>query len=169
MRFALENLTTEQRVEKSAAICSMIGSQPAWLTAKTVCLFSATAQEPDLEPLWAERGARRVCFPRVNGVDLDLLHVTDVDELRMSRWQLREPMHDEGKLVPYEAVDLVVVPGLAFTVTGQRLGRGRGYYDRLLSRTDLRAETIGVCFQAQLLPTLPLDPHDQRVGRVISA
>lgn len=65
-----------------------------------------------------------------------------------------------------EMLDLVVVPGVAFTREGARLGRGRGYYDRYLSRPGLRAFCIGVCFAHQLVDTLPVEPHDRTMDAV---
>jgi len=65
-----------------------------------------------------------------------------------------------------EMLDLVVVPGVAFTRDGARLGRGRGYYDRYLSRPGLRAFCVGVCFAHQLVDTLPVEPHDRTMDAV---
>ena len=64
-------------------------------------------------------------------------------------------------------VDFVVVPGLAFTPDGRRLGYGAGFYDRFLPTVD--APNAGVCFTEQLLDDLPTEPHDVRVQHVISA
>ena len=65
-------------------------------------------------------------------------------------------------------VDVVVVPGLAFTVDGHRLGQGGGWYDRFLARVDDRCVTIGVCFAEQLLADLPREQHDVVLDRVVT-
>ena len=67
-----------------------------------------------------------------------------------------------------DSFDLVLVPGLAFTAEGERLGRGGGFYDRLLSSPGFRAFKVGVCFDRQMRETLPMEPHDQRVHRVVT-
>ena len=66
-------------------------------------------------------------------------------------------------------IDVMVVPGVAFTSVGDRLGRGKGYYDRYMAREGFRAQTIGVCYSCQLCDELPVEEHDRRVDRVISA
>ncbi len=75
--------------------------------------------------------------------------------------------------IPEDAVDpawpdVVIVPGLAFTPTGQRLGQGGGWFDRFLADVRDDCETIGVCFHEQLVDTLPVEPHDVAVDRVVT-
>ncbi len=64
--------------------------------------------------------------------------------------------------------DLVIVPGLAFTADGGRLGQGGGWYDRFLSRIRPDCTTVGVCFVEQLLDALPTEPHDIAVDHVVT-
>jgi 5-formyltetrahydrofolate cyclo-ligase len=71
-------------------------------------------------------------------------------------------------LVAPEEIDLILIPGLAFTRKGERLGRGGGYYDRFLARVGLRAVKLGICFKEQLLEELPIESHDARVDRVLA-
>ena len=66
------------------------------------------------------------------------------------------------------SVDVVVVPGVAFTRDGDRLGQGGGWYDRFLCRLGPGAVSIGVCFVEQVVDELPLEPHDVRVDRVVT-
>ena len=75
--------------------------------------------------------------------------------------------------IPEDAVDpawpdVVVVPGLAFTPTGHRLGQGGGWYDRFLVDVRDDCETIGVCFHEQLVDTLPIEPHDVAMHHVVT-
>ena len=65
-------------------------------------------------------------------------------------------------------VDIVLVPGLAFTRDGGRLGRGGGFFDRFLAHRTPRAAKVGVCFEFQLVPLLPLEAEDVKVGVVVS-
>jgi 5-formyltetrahydrofolate cyclo-ligase len=64
--------------------------------------------------------------------------------------------------------DLVVVPGLAFTASGDRLGQGGGWYDRFLSGTRTDCLTVGVCFAEQILDELPVEAHDVRMDHVVT-
>ncbi len=167
-RSRLAELDSGAIAEKSARICEAIARHPAWLQARTVCLFAAQATEPHVELLWKKSEARQICYPRVNGVDLDLIRVSGPDALQTSRWQLREPTHDEANIIAPSQIDLLLVPGLAFSTTGERLGRGGGFYDRLLANPQMRAYSIGVCFDVQLADELPMEEHDRKVDEVIS-
>ena len=113
------------------------------------------------------------CFPRVDGdratgERLDFYRVDTAAELLLSRWGLYEPPRDLARLVEPAHIDLVIVPGVAFTANGERLGRGRGHYDRFLASLSQHAATIGICFTNRLLPSLPTEPHDRRIDQVIA-
>jgi 5-formyltetrahydrofolate cyclo-ligase len=79
-----------------------------------------------------------------------------------------EPKPDCVRPLPVEALDLVVVPGLAFSQDGHRLGFGGGYYDRLLARLPADCVTVGLCRAAMMREDLPLEPHDLPVAWVIT-
>ena len=65
-------------------------------------------------------------------------------------------------------IDVMIVPGVAFTRQGARLGRGKGFYDKYLSRNGFRAHTIGVCYPCQIVENLPTEEHDRVLDCVIS-
>jgi len=168
VRERLAALSAEEIAAKSARICEKISASEFWRKAKIVCLFAAKPTEPDLAALWNLREGKTICYPRVNGTELDLISVKNPTALQTSRWQLREPLHDETKIVAPVQLDVIFVPGLAFSLGGLRLGRGGGFYDRLLARSELRAKKIGVCFEEQIFPDLPSEPHDRAVDAVIT-
>lgn len=74
-----------------------------------------------------------------------------------------------ARLCPPEAIDLLFIPGVAFTTAGLRCGRGRGYYDRYLAHPEVRAVKIGVCYAHQVVPELPVEAYDVRMDGVIFA
>jgi len=162
------SFTPAEVAEKSARICQRIAAEPAWPQARTVALFASLPLEPDVELLWRQVGARKFCYPRMREGELDLVWVADRESLVLTRWGIREPRFDSAQLVLPGEIDLMLVPGLAFTRDGHRLGRGRGFYDRLLAHPALRAVKLGVCFDAQILEELPTEPHDASVDRVVS-
>ena len=108
-----------------------------------------------------------LAYPRVDGFELRLHRVGDRSELHPAFRGLLEPLAS-GPVVDLRALDLIVVPGVAFTAGGVRLGQGGGYYDRLLESLAGRAMTVGVCFEVQLAAALPSAPHDQPVDLVIT-
>ncbi len=156
------------RREKSERLCAAILRDPAWNQARTVAVFAPHTGEPDIEPLGAHAARKTLCYPRVRGEELDFFRVSDPAALVLSRWKLREPLFDPAQAVALEAIDLILVPGIAFTRAGARLGRGGGFYDRLLGNPLLRAVRIGIGFEVQVVGELPVEPHDMGVDRVVT-
>lgn len=166
IREKITRLTTLEIAEKSARICGIISRMPEWKTARVVCLFAPLPGEPDVELL--KIGDRRVCYPRVNGVELDLFYMTDPLEMEHSRWGIREPQANTRNAADPKDIDLIFVPGIAFSPGGGRLGRGAGFYDRLLACEGWRARKIGVGFDCQLVNELPVEAHDHELDCVVT-
>ena len=164
---ALPRLSPEARAEKSSALCSALVRDAVWLQARNVALFAPLSVEPDVEALFGFAPGKRLCFPSVRPEGLAFFAVPSADLLVIppgARWRVREPL--EGACARVEELDLILVPGVAFTLEGLRLGRGAGYYDRFLAAAS--AHRIGVCFESQLVSDLPVEPHDVRMHRVLT-
>ena len=133
-------------------------------------LILAVAPRPDEIGLWplleaiAARG--QLALPRVDGSALTLHRVPHLTSLRAGPFRLQEPGPGSAEVSP-TLVDVALVPGLAFTRTGARLGRGKGFYDRLLAALPATTRRIGVCYACQIVESLPLDAHDMRVDEVV--
>ena len=78
------------------------------------------------------------------------------------------PEPQGGAEILPEAGDIMLLPGLAFTLDGERLGYGGGYYDRYLAALAERPLCIGICFKEQLVESLPAEPTDQRVDLLLA-
>lgn len=170
MRTRLSALSASDRAERSQQIVRRLIALPQWNEARRILLFSPLASEPDLDLLWSTGNLERkqCAYPRINGDQLTLCEVMKLTELQISRWSLREPADLIANRRPLSEFDLVLVPGLAFTASGQRLGRGGGYYDRLFRLPTSGPLKIGVSFAFQLLERLPIEPHDVAVDLVIT-
>jgi len=166
---ALPPLSVHERAESSRRICEMVRADPGWATARVIAFFAPQTTEPDVELLWEDLEARIACYPRVEKGGLAFFPVTERNLLIAGRWDLREPAGDAAHALDVAEINLVLVPGVAFTRGGVRMGRGGGYYDRFLAQPNLRARKLGVCFMKQLVETLPVESHDQPVDRVIAA
>src|SRR5687767_3921840 len=169
---SLEAPSAEIAAEKSRRICDRLLEMPAWQNARTVALYAANAHEPDPAHLWGARGERVFAFPRVEGQGIEqerlaFYRIDAVDELELSRWGLHEPRPDVAREVDPAVIDLIIIPALAFTANGERLGRGRGHYDRFLPRLRPDAVKIGICFAPHRIPQIPVEPHDIRMDHVI--
>jgi 5-formyltetrahydrofolate cyclo-ligase len=168
MRARLKTLGTG-REEGSALILDRILNHSAWAVASTVAVFAPLPQEPDLLGLLAHPGKRFV-FPCVEGDGLLWRTAATREALQpVARpvGRLAEPV--DGEWIDPSAIDCLIVPGLAFTRCGKRLGRGGGFYDRTLASVRSGAKALGVCFSIQLVETLPAEPHDRSVHEVLHA
>ena len=173
MRARLAALLPDERRERSVRLLAKLRASAEWHEARCVLLFAPLSVEPDLDLLWTAAGhaaalaGKRCVYPRMAGRRLVVSAVRSLDELVPVRWGLREPPADAMTAALTE-IDLALVPGLAFTSSGSRLGRGGGFYDQLLKEDGFRAQTFGVAFAFQLLPALPLEAHDAAVGTVLT-
>jgi 5-formyltetrahydrofolate cyclo-ligase len=149
---------------RSVQLWAKVADMQEYQRARSVMAFVGFKGEPDTDPLFARLAVegKRLLLPRVESTGIV---VVDGDSpLVASKFGVHEPT---GPPIDVGEIDLVIVPGLAFTPAGDRLGYGQGYYDRLLPRVS--APTVGVCFEDQLVDEMPLAPHDVRVGAVVSA
>jgi 5-formyltetrahydrofolate cyclo-ligase len=103
---------------------------------------------------------------------LGLWWLQSMDELIVGKWKILEPPRERwgqaGKEIPPEELDLVVVPGVAFSRRGGRMGNGQGYYDRLLGRVRPDCPLIGLCYECQLFDDLVVSPHDVFMDKVVT-
>lgn len=168
MRARVRALAPE-RPEKSRAICERIAEHPAFAAGRVIGVFAPLPGEPDVELLW-EKGGRGFCYPRVVGEEIEFVAVPRLADLTAAAWNvhIREPVDALLEIVEAVKIDLLLVPGLAFTRAGLRLGRGGGFYDRFLAGLPAQTVKLGVCFDAQLIGDLPWEPHDQRVDAVVT-
>ncbi len=128
-------------------------------------LYHSLPDEVDTHALirrWA--GRKRILLPVVVGDDLELRLYAGDDRLAPGAFHIEEPRGEP--FTDYAGIDLAVIPGVAFDRAGNRLGRGKGYYDRLLPRL---ADTykIGLCYPFQLADSLPAEAHDVRMDEVV--
>lgn len=145
MLLELQAVTEEQRASWSEVICARVVESDDWQRCERVLLFSSLRTEPQIAPLHTAAIAR--------GLETFIIPPT---------------LRDESELALPFVPDLVLVPGLAFARDNRRLGRGGGFYDRLLSGRAASAFKLGVCYRMQLRDSIPAEPHDAFVDAVIT-
>ena len=156
-----------ERAEASRRIFGRAGRLEAFGAARTVGFFCSLRDEPDTAEALARWSAvKRIVVPRVEG-DAMRFYRYDPQTLRPGAFGIAEPGPEAQTCDPSE-IDLVIVPGTAFTAAGARCGRGRGYYDKYLARPDVHAVKVGVCFAHQLVGELPAEPHDVAMDYIIT-
>ena len=134
---------------------------------RVVMLYSALPDEVPTQSLLDGLVAqgKTVLLPRVvSATDMELRHYTGPHDLQVGAYGIFEPT---GNLfTDYEVIDVAVIPGMAFDTAGHRLGRGKGYYDRFLSRIP-HVYKIGLCFSWQIVGEVPCDAHDIVMDQVL--
>ena len=159
--------TQQQLCELSLPIVNRI--MPMLVDARVVVAYYSLPDEVDTHHminLLVTEG-KTVYLPKVvSDEDMVLCRYTGAESLREGAFGIMEPAGTELSVV--EAVDVVLVPGMAFDVEGNRLGRGKGYYDRFLkSLNNPRPRLIGVCFDFQKVDMVPTEPTDVKVDVVV--
>ena len=157
----------QQLGELSLAVIHRLMAHPRVEQAATILLYYSLPDEVDTHQavyLLSRRG-KRVVLPAVTGEGtMELRLFTGSADLRPGAFGIMEPV---GQVVTdYNHIDLAVVPGMAFDGQGHRLGRGKGYYDRLLPRLS-HCYKIGMCFDFQKVPSVPTEPTDIAMDEVL--
>ena len=171
LRDVLAAMSDADRHAKSLAACSLITSSPEFEAARVVMLYLSTALEVDTAPLAlrAWQAGKTVVVPKVSWDQRRMLPV-EISSLQTGLTTtgqgVREPVG--GKPVPVDFIDLVIVPGLGFTDTGYRIGRGMGFYDRFLAQPEFIGRSCGLAYEEQVLPELPVLDHDVPLGMLVT-
>lgn len=162
----------EHSAAESSALLTALQSESHFANARTLLLYSALPDEVQINPLFDGLIAqgKTILLPRVvSDTDMELRLYTGADSLQPGAFGIMEPT---GPLyTDYAAIDVAVIPGMAFDADGHRLGRGKGYYDRFLSKLSAlhtKLYKIGLCFPWQLVDEVPSDAHDIMMDGVIS-
>lgn len=169
----LQSLSENQRLEESRRIEERLFSLEEFKTAISIALFVSWDDEVNTEGMLDRciHMGKVVGVPYVekNKEDLLFFRITDRKaQLKIGTFGIYQPIPGDAEPIGYDEFDVVVVPGLAFDRAGNRLGRGKGYYDRFLKKLKKDVLTIGVCFDCQLVESLPVLPHDVPIKLLIS-
>lgn len=156
--------TKEQLQEQSDLILSRLERHSDFIHAGTIMMYNALPDEVQTQG-FLERWhlKKRIMLPTVLGDDIIPVEYAKDTDFAVGDFNILEPQNE-----PYQGTfDLIIVPGVAFDRNGNRIGRGKGYYDRFLSQY-LGVKRIGICFDFQLVAEVPTEPLDIRMDEVIS-
>lgn len=153
-------------VDSGAVVEKLVKELERLPNARIVAAYMALPGEVDLRELFGRLDKEWV-FPRVRGENLNFYRVKNIDEeMQIGAFGIMEP-RDGLEEVAVEEVDVFLCPGLGFDRKGGRLGRGRGFYDRMLKQAKPEAVKIGVCFPFQIVEDVVMEEHDVRMDLVI--
>jgi 5-formyltetrahydrofolate cyclo-ligase len=156
---------------RSARACALLAEQREYRDARTIMIYLSLPTEVDTSPLalqaWTEY--KRVVAPRVEWEQKRMLPIeihSLVSGLEAGEFGIRQPV--DGRIVSIGEIDLAIVPGLAFDEQGNRLGRGRGFYDRFLSHRDFRGVACALAVEEQVVASVPHDENDVTVDLLVT-
>ena len=169
-----EQLSADVRAAHSAAIAERLLQLPEYQQAETVLGYMNFGSEFASE-LWVERAlkeGKRLALPKVNHHTnhLDLYWVDDPEnQLAAGLWGIREPVVERcEKLAALNEVEFALLPGVAFTRDGARLGYGGGFYDKLLAGMAQRPALVAAAFALQVIESLPQEATDIKVDWIVT-
>jgi 5-formyltetrahydrofolate cyclo-ligase len=170
LRAVLAGMTPEGQRAASTRVCCLLQQQSIWREAKVVLLYSPLPEELDIQ----KAAHAALTEGRIVGV----LRYDPTEGLYAARqigdWQRDLAPGAFGILEPslecpplaMNRLDFALVPGLGFTTDGRRLGRGKGYYDRVLAQ--VRGFKCGVAFDQQIVDEIPTEPHDAQLDCILT-
>ena len=168
LRKMIRQRKQQHSVDESSAFINRLKDNSHFLHAHTLLLYSALPDEVPTQTLIDELVAqgKTVLLPRVvSDTDMELRRYSGPADLQQGAFGIMEPMAE--LFTDYAAIDVAIIPGMAFDDEGHRLGRGKGYYDRFLAKLSPTTYKIGLCFSWQRVDHVPTDDHDIPMDEVI--
>ncbi|MDQ0197297.1 5-formyltetrahydrofolate cyclo-ligase [Neobacillus ginsengisoli] len=170
MKETLGKLSKPLYEDYSYKIAMKLYDELAWKQAKIVGITVSKAPEVDtyqiIRKAWelGKQVAVPKCYPKEKKLSFRTL--SEFSQLESVFYGLLEPIVEKTSIVEPSQIDLLLVPGLAYTMDGYRIGFGGGYYDRFLM--DFTGETISLAFKEQIVPHFRVEEHDIPVSKIIT-
>lgn len=169
-RQIINDTPPEEFVEWGEKISAVVLASDEWKNAETVFVFASTKNEPDtiLLLLNALKGGKRLCIPRITGDGtMDAVEIKNFSALKSGKFGIPEPT-DECNIIEKSEIDLILLPCFAADESGNRLGKGGGFYDRFCEKTD--CVKITVCPEIFLMKSgvIPTEAHDIATENVVT-
>ena len=169
----LGSQSVESRKTRSLKVQKKLFSAPAFKKAHCVCFYVSLPSEVDTSGMIdkALELGKRVLVPRTNleNKELSLYEIKDRErDLKKGAYGVMEPRPAKARLARLEEVDCLVIPGVVFDKKNNRIGRGKGYYDRFLKKFGPGVLKIGLAFSFQVVSKIPVENHDMPVDQVLT-
>lgn len=155
-------------LKKSGQIKKILSGSPEFKKAGTILFYASIKGEVQTKGMMEETLSlgKRIALPKVSGKKLLLHEISSLHQLEKSTMGIPEPK--DRPEISLKEIGLIILPGLAFDRAGNRLGRGEGYYDRLLSQLDPRTPRIALAFGFQVVENVPAGTNDQKIHKIIT-
>ncbi len=162
---ALRSMLLEpERITAADEVFARLEKTAAFLMSDHILMYHSLPDELSTRNFlskWHDR--KHFYLPRVNGVNLEILPYEE-SRLELGAFQIEEPIGDN--VINPDILELIIVPAVAYDRNGNRLGRGKGFYDRLLGSTA--ATKIGIGYEFQIIDQVPIEPHDVKMDMIIT-
>lgn len=157
-------LNEADKLSASDAVFARLENSAAFQLAEKILMYHSLPDELETHRFLTKwKDHKKFFLPRVNGVNLELLPY-DESRLEIGSFHIEEPTGNN--VYPIEEIEVIIVPGVAFDRKGRRLGRGKGFYDRLLKTA--KATKIGIGYEFQLVEEVPSEAHDVAMDMIIT-
>ncbi|HDR7780420.1 MULTISPECIES: 5-formyltetrahydrofolate cyclo-ligase [Bacillus] len=166
----MNSLSEERYTTLSEQIAFSLYAQKEWAEAKTIGITLSMENEVNtysiIEKAWEE--GKRVVVPKCNKGTrtMSFRQISNFDQLEIVYMNLREPIPARTEEVNADDIDLQIVPGVAYTERGERIGYGGGYYDRYL--VHYKGKTLSLAYSFQMVDHIPVEPFDKNVEKIIT-
>lgn len=173
LKATLAAITPHDHTEFSQQLADHLLASDLYQSATTILAYAALPTEISLDPFITQAlvNGKNICIPTIDWQSKSMkpAQIRNLDtDLEIGRYGVRTP-NERCPLVEPNDIDLILIPGLAFDREFNRLGRGAGFYDRMIdSLSAPRSPLVGVCFSAQIVEKIPTEPHDHPMDRVIT-
>lgn len=157
-------LLESEKISEADQVFARLEQTAAFIMATHILMYHSLPDElstRDFLRKWS--GMKKFYLPRVNGVNLDILPYEE-SRLELGAFHIEEPTGNDN--IDPDMLELIVVPAVAYDRNGNRLGRGKGFYDRLLSST--KATKVGIAYEFQIVDEVPVEEHDVPMDIIIS-
>ncbi|XP_053982052.1 5-formyltetrahydrofolate cyclo-ligase [Hylaeus volcanicus] len=179
MKIVIEQLNFEEKHRQSKKVFEKLCALPQFQESRRISLYLSTKDEIDTIVILkhAFKTKKEVFVPRYNGKQMEmvkLLSMEDYEQLPLTKWNIKQPKADEPRENALETggLDLILLPGVAFSVNGKRLGHGMGYYDKFLKSCFMKQQQkphlIAVAFNEQIQTDIPTSENDVIIDLVLT-
>lgn len=168
LRQLRQKLTPQEKKSADMEIITRLLMTEDYYKCDLILCYASTAEEINTFPLiyTALANHKKVGLPRCNGDILDFYYINSKDDLKVGSFGILEPDVTKCKRILDYRESLLIAPGLGFSPDGNRIGYGRGYYDRFISH--YKGKVVGMCYNSQVKLNIPVESTDQKVNVLIT-
>ena len=177
IRAILKLMSNEDRNRQSKIVTNYLLNHPKYLSSRSISIYVHMNTEISTRAIIQDafQSNKRVFIPRYNSKTMDMVRVyslDDLDSLPITKWNIQQPSFDDHhREIANNNIDLIIVPGLGFSLDGSRLGHGKGFYDNYLNSLNGNYYTIGLAYRQQIVANneIPMNSTDVPINEILVA